>query len=125
METSKSASQFILKGPSDWKVWISRIRAYSRGTGVDVWDTIDPEPAAHEILTRLVEREQVGVVWVDEWAVTPVDYYDRQLGDRQLGDRQLDDALDWHPLLSRTLPDLPSAQPEPGEDLWQIKNNKK
>ena len=55
METSKSASQFILKGPSDWKVWISRIRAYARGTGVDVWGIIDPESTAQETLTKPVK----------------------------------------------------------------------
>ncbi len=68
----------------------------------------------HEVLTQLAEQEQAGVIWVDEWAVTPVDYYDRKI------QAESGILLDWHPLLSRNLPKLPVAQPQPEGDLWLI-----
>ena len=67
-----------------------------------------------EILTQLAGQEQAGVIWVDEWAVTPVDYYDRQM------QAESGVLLDWHPLLSRNLPKLPATQPQPEGDLWLI-----
>ena len=67
-----------------------------------------------DALTRLAGREQADVIWVDEWAVTPVDYYDRQMW----ADTGI--LLEWQPLLSRNLPQLPAVQPQPGEDLWLI-----
>ncbi len=70
--------------------------------------------AWREVLMPLAEEESSSVVWVDEWAVTPVDYYDRQLQE----DAGI--TLDWQPLLSRDLPDLPATQPQPGADLWLI-----
>ena len=67
-----------------------------------------------QLLTDLSENEQPGVVWVDEWAVTPVDYYNRRLSEE--GRAQ----LDWHPLLSRELPQLPATQPQPHGSLRLI-----
>ena len=67
-----------------------------------------------QLLTDLSENEKPGVVWVDEWAVTPVDYYSRRLSEE--GGAQ----LDWHPLLSRELPQLPAAQAQPDGSLWLI-----
>lgn len=67
-----------------------------------------------QLLTDLQRNEPAGVVWVDEWAVTPVDYYSRRLAEAGGGQ------LDWHPLLSRELPQLPAARPQPGDSLWLI-----
>lgn len=66
------------------------------------------------LLHELAIRAQEAPVWVDEWAVTPVDYYDRQMHKRS------GQGLNWYPLLSRNLPTLPSAQPPPGQELWLV-----
>lgn len=66
------------------------------------------------LLTELATRAHNDPVWVDEWAVTPVAYYDRRLR------AQADLGLNWSPLLSRDLPELPSVQPSPGQDLWLV-----
>lgn len=55
METPKSTSQFLLNSPSDWRVWVSRIRTYASGTGIDVWHHIDPEDTNLETLTKPVK----------------------------------------------------------------------
>lgn len=66
------------------------------------------------IMAELAAQTQGAPVWVDEWSVTPVAYYDRRL--RSQGRP----GLNWSPLLSRDLPRLPEPQPAPGHDLWLI-----
>ncbi len=66
------------------------------------------------VLTDLVEHSPDAPLWVDEWAVTSVTYYDRQLR------TATGQGLLWAPLLSSQLPRLPQLQPAPGGELWLI-----
>lgn len=43
MENSSNASQISLRGPGDWKTWISLIQKFAVTQEVNVWDYIDPD----------------------------------------------------------------------------------
>ena len=65
------------------------------------------------VLADLAAEADNAPVWVDEWVVTPVAYYARQMQHAGL-------TLQWTPLISRDLPRLPDMQPPAGADLYLI-----
>lgn len=52
MENSSNASQISLRGPGDWKTWISLIQKFAVTQEVNVWDFIDPDKANKAILAE-------------------------------------------------------------------------
>ena len=61
MENSSNASQISLKGPGDWKTWISLIQKFAVTQEVNVWDFINPEKTNKATLVEPAKPDPASV----------------------------------------------------------------